>query len=94
MSSSEVLDDIWHVYQTTLKGNSDTITPRHSGYDKDLHTLIEEIETPREWLPELASYCEQKGILFFATPFDVQAVDELDEVSSFFKDRLLRTGGS
>ncbi len=60
-------------------------TPRHSGYDKDLHTLIGEIETPREWLPELALYCEQKGILFFATPFDVQAVDELDEVSSFFK---------
>ena len=60
-------------------------TPRHSGYEKDLHTLIEEIETPREWLPELALYCREKKILFFATPFDIQAVDELDEVSSFFK---------
>ncbi len=60
-------------------------TPRHSGYDKDLHTLISEIETPRDWLPGLASYCEEKGILFFATPFDHNAVDELDEVSDFFK---------
>ncbi len=60
-------------------------TPKHSGYNKDLHTLIGEIETPREWIPELASYCRQKDILFFATPFDMQAVDELDEVSPFFK---------
>ena len=60
-------------------------TPRHSGYGKDLFDLIKEIETPRTWLPELAGYCEKKGILFFATPFDNDAVDELDEVSSFFK---------
>lgn len=60
-------------------------TPMHSGYKKDLHTLISEIETPREWLPELSSYCQSKGILFFATPFDHEAVDELDEVSDFFK---------
>ena len=60
-------------------------TPRHSGYGKDLFDLIKEIETPRTWLPELAEYCAKKGILFFATPFDFDAVDELDEVSSFFK---------
>jgi len=60
-------------------------TPRHSGYGKDLFDLIKEIETPRTWLPELAGYCDQKKILFFATPFDNRAVDELDEVSSFFK---------
>ena len=60
-------------------------TPRHSGYGKDLFDLIKEIETPRTWLPELADYCKKKNILFFATPFDNDAVDELDEVSSFFK---------
>lgn len=59
--------------------------PLHSGYTKDLFTLIKEIETPRTWLPEIASYCEKKKILFFATPFDRQAVDELDEVSPLFK---------
>lgn len=60
-------------------------TPRHSGYGKDLFDLIKEIETPRTWLPELADYCAKREILFFATPFDNDAVDELDEVSSFFK---------
>jgi len=60
-------------------------TPRHSGYGKNLFDLIKEIETPRTWLPELAGYCAEKGTLFFATPFDNSAVDELDEVSSFFK---------
>ncbi len=60
-------------------------TPRHSGYDRDLFSLIKDIETPREWLPELKSYCESKGITFFATPFDARAVDELDEVSDLFK---------
>lgn len=60
-------------------------TPRHSGYGKALFDLIKEIETPRIWLPELADYCKQREILFFATPFDNDAVDELDEVSSFFK---------
>lgn len=60
-------------------------TPRHSGYDKDLFSLIKEIETPRDWLPELAAYCEVRNILFFATPFDAAAVDELDAVSALFK---------
>lgn len=60
-------------------------TPHHSNYNKDLFSLIKEIETPREWLPELADYCGSKKILFFATPFDKAAVDELDCVSSFFK---------
>jgi N,N'-diacetyllegionaminate synthase len=60
-------------------------TPRHSGYDRAIFDLIKEIETPRSWLPELADYCAKTGILFFATPFDDRAVDELDEVSTFFK---------
>ena len=41
-------------------------TPRHSGYDKDLFSLIKEIETPRSWLPELRCYCDERKILFFA----------------------------
>lgn len=69
--------------------NADTLyskkTPRHSGYSKDLHTLIKEIETPRDWLPSLSEYCRSKGIVFFATPFDQEAVTELDAVSELFK---------
>lgn len=56
------------------------------GYDGGaLSDLIESVETPRDWLPELADYCKKKGILFFATPFDMEAVDELDAVSELFK---------
>lgn len=50
-----------------------------------LNDLIEGVETPRDWLPELADYCAKRGILFFATPFDMAAVDELDAVSKIFK---------
>ena len=60
-------------------------TPSHSGYKKDLYSLIKEIETPRDWLPELADYCISKNIIFFATPFDMEAADELDKSSCLFK---------
>ena len=60
-------------------------TPLHSGYKEDLFSLIKSIETPREWLPELADYCRQKNIVFFATPFDREAADELDKYSCLFK---------
>ncbi len=59
--------------------------PYHSGYPKPLWDLIKEIETPRDWIPELAAYCEKKGIIFFATPFDPTAVDELDPYVPFYK---------
>ena len=47
--------------------------------------LIESVATPREWLPELSAYCREKGMIFFASPFDIAAVDELDAVSGMFK---------
>jgi N-acetylneuraminate synthase/N,N'-diacetyllegionaminate synthase len=56
------------------------------GYDgANVSRLIDSVATPREWLPELSGYCASKGILFFAAPFDLAAVDELDAVSGLFK---------
>jgi N-acetylneuraminate synthase/N,N'-diacetyllegionaminate synthase len=56
------------------------------GYDgSGLTALIESVKTPRGWLPELSEYCKKKGVLFFAAPFDMAAVDELDAVSELFK---------
>ena len=60
-------------------------TPLHSGYKKDLFSLIKDIETPRDWLPELADYCMMRNIVFFATPFDKEAANELDKISCLFK---------
>ncbi len=45
--------------------------------DKKPHELLEDIALPREWQPKLAEYCGDR-IDFLSTPFDRQAVDELD----------------
>lgn len=42
--------------------------------------LIKANELPREWVPELAEYARNRGIIFLATPFDKEAVDQLYEI--------------
>lgn len=44
--------------------------------------LIKAVETPRNWIPELKEYSDKKGLIFFATPFDFDAVDELEAVGT------------
>lgn len=54
-------------------------TPRFS-YLKDPRTpqeLLEAISLPREWQPLLAAHARDRGIAFFSSPFDHEAVDEL-----------------
>ena len=46
--------------------------------DKAPHELLEEISLPRDWQPLLAEHCRQRGIEFLSSPFDREAVDELD----------------
>jgi N,N'-diacetyllegionaminate synthase len=46
--------------------------------DKSPSELLEEIELPREWQPLLRDYAMERGIDFFSTPFDHEAVQELD----------------
>jgi len=46
--------------------------------DKSPADLLEEIALPREWQPILAREAVERGIQFFSSPFDHQAVDELD----------------
>ena len=48
--------------------------------DKSTYDILKDNEIPREWLGELAGYCREKGIIFLATPFDYEAVDQLDAV--------------
>tara|TARA_R110002073_G_scaffold46324_4_gene126575 strand:- start:115 stop:1122 length:1008 start_codon:yes stop_codon:yes gene_type:complete len=60
--------------------SSDTLytknTPDFAGYE-NINKLIEEIQIPREWQSDLKSYCDENGIEFMSTPFDIKAVDEL-----------------
>ena len=48
--------------------------------DKPPAELLEDISLPREWQPELAAYARELGLHFFSTPFDADAVRELDEL--------------
>ena len=45
---------------------------------KTLYELYEKMELPREWQGELRDYTRGKGIIFLSTPFDEEAVDELE----------------
>jgi sialic acid synthase SpsE len=42
--------------------------------------LYRENELPRSWLPELSRCAKENSIIFFATPFDEEAVDQLEEI--------------
>lgn len=44
--------------------------------------LLRDIEFPREWVPKLAAYSQQRGLIFLASPFDVPAVDCLVQAKS------------
>ena len=45
---------------------------------KPAHELLDDIALPREWQPILAAHCRDAGIEFLSSPFDRDAVDELD----------------
>ena len=49
------------------------------------HELLESIALPREWQPVLAAHCRDAGIEFLSTPFDREAIEELDalDVAAF-----------
>ncbi|MFA6449531.1 MAG: N-acetylneuraminate synthase [bacterium] len=42
--------------------------------------MIKRVEMPREWHHDLARHCAKKGVIFLSTPFDLQAVKELEAV--------------
>lgn len=47
---------------------------------KTLYELYQEAYTPWEWHKELMEYAKRKGILAFSSPFDLTAVDFLEEL--------------
>ena len=47
----------------------------------EVHEAVKEAEFPREWLSELAEYSKNCGLIFFASPFDHDAVDLLEAVN-------------
>jgi sialic acid synthase SpsE len=57
-------------------------TPRFEYLDDDRspQELLEAISLPREWQPRLAEHARERGIHFFSSPFDYDAVDQLAAV--------------
>jgi len=52
----------------------------HFGGANSLYELYEKMQLPREWQAELSVHSRERGIIFLSTPFDEEAVDELDEL--------------
>ena len=45
-----------------------------------VHSRVKECELPREWLHELISYAKNQNIDFLVSPFDIDAINLLEEV--------------
>lgn len=48
---------------------------------KTLYNLYQEAYTPWEWQPKLKEIAEELGLIFFSSPFDLTAVDFLEEMN-------------
>jgi len=46
-----------------------------------LYDLYKKAQTPWNWQPKLKKYVEQKGKIFFSTPFDITSVDFLEKIN-------------
>jgi len=51
-----------------------------SKWKKPVYEIYKSAEFPRDWNKELMAYSKNKGISFFSTPYDKEAVDLLDKV--------------
>lgn len=47
--------------------------------DRSIYDIIESMEMPYEWIPELYEYCRERDIYFMSTPFDERSAQELAE---------------
>jgi N-acetylneuraminate synthase len=45
--------------------------------DRSIYEIIESMEMPYEWIPELAEHCADRDVQFLSTPFDERSADEL-----------------
>ena len=50
-------------------------------YGKNLYRLYQEAVTPWGWHKQIFDYCRSKGIIAFSSPFELKAVDFLEELN-------------
>jgi len=51
-----------------------------ASWDRPVVEVYRDAEFPREWLQELSEYCAEIGIDFFSSPYDTEAVDQLERL--------------
>lgn len=64
-------------------GKSDYLS--ETRFSKDINEIFNEMTMPYEMLPILKEYCDQKKILFMASPFSVAATKKVDEFVQIHK---------
>lgn len=53
--------------------------------DESTYNLLESLELPYEWIPELHEHCRSRDVSFMASPFDEQSAEEIAEYVPAFK---------
>jgi len=56
-----------------------------SSWNKTVFEIYKDAEVPLCWTQELKNYCNELGITFFSTPYDLDMVDYLDSYVPAFK---------
>lgn len=49
-------------------------------WNKSVWDVYKGAEFPREWHKEINDYCKKKGIIFFSSPYDIDAVNLLEDI--------------
>lgn len=56
-----------------------------SSWKKSIFEVYKDAQVPLNWTEELKSFCEDKNITFFSTPYDLDIVDHLNDFVPAFK---------
>jgi sialic acid synthase SpsE len=57
------------------------ITEKLLKEDSDAYNIFKKLELSNEMLKEVSLYCDEIGIIFFATPFSIESVDLLETLN-------------
>ncbi len=57
------------------------LTEKRVAKDSPIFDLLKKCELPFEAFKELKEYADQKGVIFFSTPFDEESVDYLESIN-------------
>ena len=73
----------YHPDSMTLDSDKEIFMTRKDSLwaGRKLYDLYREGALPYEWHPELKSTAEDLGLIFFSTPFDIEAVDFLEQLN-------------